>query len=151
VSENPNPDAIRELLDSSKAVEILPNSVTRERCGEVWLADAAGGGKWMTWVYCGSCSLKSPHMFSRDEIDPENGTFVSWLCDDCFAKHGAPFGCMVLPDEVFWRETLIPAQQEAYGRQLEPHEIEDQLRDPNSLMSKLARHRHDTVFQKKGQ
>lgn len=86
-------------------------------------------------IYCINCGKFGGY------VPEENITGVSYLCDDpCSAKFGNIPGTVGIPDRVFW-ELVKQTQIETYGRELQPEEIEIQLGDPNSLMSKLARDR----------
>ena len=66
--------------------------------------------------------------------------FAFWLCNGCAEKHGNIPGTFMVPDEVYWQR-VKDAQLERYGRELDATEVLDQLRDPESMISKLARER----------
>ena len=51
---------------------------------------------WWTPVFCAICGV--PYGY----VPEENCTFACWLCNECSETHGAVFGTMMMPDEVFW-------------------------------------------------
>jgi len=77
----------------------------------------------------------------------ENITFAFYLCNPCAEKYGNIEGTYIESDVAFWQK-VEEAQLEKYGRVLKPEEQMEQLKDGNSLLSKLARERKD--FEKKG-
>lgn len=108
------------------AIEIYPACVTKVTRGLVY----ARGINWKP-VYCANCGCDAG-------LIPEHGTCAFVLCDDCGQKHGVPAGMMHLPNEAHWSK-CADAQVEKYGRILDPIEQLDQLSDPESMLSKLAR------------
>ncbi len=74
------------------------------------------GGYWVP-IFCASCG--------RDGglVPQENMTFVSWLCNPCFAIYGPQTVLMVMPDQVFW-EKVKQEQLEKYGRLLSSEELQ---------------------------
>ena len=120
-------------------MDLLPSSVARETRDVVFGEHDFADGKigWIL-VYCASCSKSGPRV---PEVSIQSGGFVCWLCDDCAPKVRDETMFALVPDEVFFAK-VEAAQLEKYGRTLELHEVVDQLGDPNSLCSKLARERY---------
>lgn len=114
-------------------MDVVPNSVTRERRGVVVRA----GVPWVP-IFCAGCGVDGG-MVPEESIDSGTG-WVCYLCDECATKYGDQAGFMVVPDMI-WAEKFNNALIEKYGRLLTEVELLEQLRDPNSLVTKLARER----------
>lgn len=108
---------------------ILPDSRTTANRG----AMQSPQGFWVP-IYCASCGCDG------GKVPEENCTYVCWLCDSCFAKHGAATLGTIIPDQIFWEE-VRQAQLAKYGRNLNEAETIASLADPESLESRLARSR----------
>jgi hypothetical protein len=126
-------------------VDILPSSVTKViRDGKSGIFDLTG--EMIEWVpvFCASCGVGGMRV---PLVQIASGGFVAWFCEaaqnNCAERYRDQTMFAKIPDEVFWAK-VKQAQLESYGRELFAHEIEDQLHDPNSLMSKLARERYAT-------
>lgn len=115
---------------------ILPDSRLRETKNVV----VRDGVNWVP-IFCANCGADG------GIVPEENTTFAFYLCNPCAEKYGNIEGTYVESDVAFW-EKVHAAQLEKYGRVLEPGEIVEQLKDGNSLLSKLARERGD--YNKKG-
>lgn len=111
-----------ELLPDSRAKSIKHSKLYR---GINWIplycANCGGDGGWVPEADC---------------------TFAFYLCDNCEAGWKELPGTYTEPDTVFWAR-LKNEQMEKYGRELEPHEIIEVLKDDTSTISKLARDRKD--------
>ena len=66
--------------------------------------------------------------------------FAFYLCEPCAETHGDLAGVEMIPDEV-WFARIRDAQLEEYGRELSLIEQVDELANPDSALSKLARDR----------
>lgn len=91
-------------------------------------------GTWCVPMYCGHCHVEGPMV-------PANATFTFWLCgpelNNC-ERHGEIYGLMAVPDEIFFgrvRDEMVAS----YGRVLTETEMLEELRNPNSKLSILAR------------
>ena len=111
--------------------DVLPNSVPKETKNIVFRA----GVPWIP-IFCANCGCDGGWV-------PEAAKdFAFYLCVPC-AETWAPLaGTMLVPDEVFWQK-LHGAQFEKHGRLLTDLELVEQLKDGDSMISKLARERHD--------
>lgn len=110
---------------------LLPNSVptvTRKvvmRAGVPWVP-----------IYCANCGCDGGWI-------PEDAKdFAFYLCEPCGEKWAPLAGTMMVPDEVFWAK-VKDAQIEKYGRELQDIEIIEELKDGESMLSKLAKERLD--------
>lgn len=112
---------------------LIPLSVARERRGVV----IRDGIPWVP-IFCCSCSI-SGGLVPEESIESGTG-WVGYVCDDCAPKYASDTMLMVVPDQL-WAEKFNQAQIDKYGRLLSLVELADQLRDPNSLISKLERER----------
>lgn len=114
-----------------KALNILPNCLTKEPKID-WSLSGHGG----TWYYlfCGSCGADGGRVM--DTYLPKQ--FAYYICEDCLEKYGTVLGTYVEPDEVF-RQKVITAIEEDYGRHLTEAEILYELGDPSSTISKLEK------------
>lgn len=113
--------------------DIFPDSRLRTIETPLNAINCGVAGFWVPF-YCASCGM---HCGS---VPQENMTFMFYLCNPCFATHGASTLFMTTPDSVFWEE-VKNAQMEKYGRYPTLEEVVDKLRDPESLESRLARDR----------
>jgi len=110
---------------------ILPDSRAKETKKVVRLH----GINWIP-VFCANCGADGGLM------PEENITFAFYLCNPCAEKYGNIEGTYIESDVAFWQK-VEEAQLEKYGRVLKPEEQMEQLKDGNSLLSKLARERKD--------
>lgn len=117
-----------ELLPSS--TPIITRNVVFDSNGVAWAP-----------LFCANCGCNGG--WTPEEYIKAQG-FVSYLCVPCHEKHGAPFGTMVTPDEVFW-EVVNSEQMETFGRILSGPEIVEALKDDNHVLSKLAKDRYSKV------
>ena len=107
-------------------VDLYPSSIPKVTRGLIYHL----GINWKP-IYCANCGVDAG-------LIPEDATCAFSLCDDCGQVHGVPPGMMQLPDEAHWSK-VNDAQLEKYGRVLDPLEQLDELRDPDSMLSKLVR------------
>lgn len=123
--------------------DILPSSVPKViRGGKPGIFDLTG--ETLEWipVFCASCGVGGMRV---PLVQVLSGGFVAWFCEaaqnNCAERYREQTMFAVIPDEIFFRK-VQEAQLDKYGRELMPWEIVDQLHDPNSLMSQLARERY---------
>lgn len=97
-------------------------------------------------LFCANCGVSSGSYVLESAWDAVRN-FASYLCDEhvpggknCAAKWSPLLGVGMTPDEVFW-EKVKHAQLEAFGRELQPEEIVEALKDENHVLSKLAKER----------
>jgi hypothetical protein len=110
--------------------ETLPNCVLPNK-----FVTSRDGTKWFP-LFCANCGKQSPYMV-RDTLIMQ--PFGFYLCNDpCVKLYGAPAGTMLMPDQLFWRR-VGEIQQEEFGHILSDEELQTQLADVNSSMSKLER------------
>lgn len=101
--------------------------MTRESRGAV-----VKDGLALEQIFCANCgepggsSIRAP------------GNFVFWICDACDEKLGPIVAEGITPMAPV-RQRIVDAQLESYGRPLSLFEIQQQLSDVNSPLSKLAR------------
>lgn len=113
----------------SAVADMLPTSVARELRGRVMRR----GVPWVP-IFCANCGCDGGFV-------PEAACdFAFYLCEPCAEKWSPLAGTMLVPDEVFWRK-LNDAQLERYGRHLSVPELLNQLANPESMISKLAKDR----------
>lgn len=116
--------------------DLLPSSLARETRGTI--RDAKTGLDCVP-MFCANCGKLEGYIGSVDAEGMKAwGAF--WLCEPCAERWSDLAGFTMAPDEVFFAK-LHAAQEEAYGRQLTEGELLQQLDDPNSMISKLARDR----------
>lgn len=113
---------------------LLPDSRTRE----IKMIDR--GGVPHERLFCASCAAIGPLLI----VDPAFKTYAHWLCNPCAEKFGQVDGLFMVPDDVIAEEAR-QIQLERYGRLLQAHEIDEVLRDENSSLSKLVRHRNGVL------
>ena len=119
-------------------LDLLPSSVPRETRNVVM----RGAVPWVP-IYCANCGCDGGHV-------PEDAKdFAFYLCIPCHDKHGTIAGTMAVPDEVFWQK-VKDAQIEKYGRELLAHEVVEELKVGDSMLSKLAKERLDWKTATKG-
>lgn len=111
------------------APNILPSSIPMHRKMDSSLS--APGLNWI-YIFCASCGADGGRVL-ENEYD-----FAFYLCNDCAEKYGKIDGAYMEPDAVFW-EKLKNAQMEKYGRELSPHELQVELEEQGSVISKLAK------------
>ena len=92
-----------------------------------------GGLNW-TPIFCANCGKDG------GLIPAENYDFSFYICAPCSEKYPVIEGTYVEPDHVFW-EKVAQTQMEKYGRMLEPHELDEVVKDENSTLAKLAKDR----------
>jgi hypothetical protein len=110
---------------------ILPSSRLQDpRRGAV---NRGTAGFWVP-IFCANCGTDG------GLVPEENRDFACYLCQPCADRHGEIANAMLVPDEVFW-EKVNQHQFEKYGRVLQPGEIAEALKDPQSDFSKLAKDR----------
>jgi len=115
----------------SSTPDILPSSLTRDPKVDWSLSGA--NGRWF-YLYCASCGADGGRVL--DNYLPKQ--FAYYICETCLEKHGQVLGTYVEPDEVF-RQKVVAAMEEEYGRVLTEGEILDELGNPSSLVSKLEK------------
>ena len=107
--------------------DLLPSSLPTVRRGGVYR-----NGAWWVTGHCMNCGVEGGSV-------PETGE-IYFVCELCSEKWQAEFDTKLVPDEVF-AALVIEEQLERDGRVLSPLEQIDQLTDPNSYLSILARSR----------
>ena len=112
------------------AGELLPSSVPRETKHVIFRA----GVPWIP-IFCANCGCDG------GLIPEETKNFAFYLCVPCAEKWEPLAGMMLVPDNVFW-DKVNAAMVEKYGRILEPHEQVEELKNGDSILSKLARDRY---------
>lgn len=115
----------------SDVLDILPNCTTREE--KVDWSISNPGWEWV-FLYCGSCGADGGRVL-KTYLPRE---FAYYICEDCLTKYGTVLGTYVEPDEVF-RQKVVNAMEEEYGRHLTELEILDELGNPSSVISKLEK------------
>lgn len=120
----------------SEKIDVLPSSRPKTIITPKGLVNRGIEGMWEP-VYCASCG-------KPQGLVPENAGFAFVQCDPCFAKFGVPAGMMAVPDEVFWK-AVHEAQLEEFGRLLTADEEVEQLANPDSTMSLLARSKKSII------
>lgn len=117
------------------ATDILPDSrlrtVATAKNSQRRVIDAYGAMGWIP-IYCANCGKDG------GLVPEENMTFVFYLCTPCADKWGAIAGTYMEPDTAFW-EKVKQAQLEKYGRELTAPEIVEELKNDDSVLSKLAK------------
>ena len=83
-------------------------------------------------IFCANCGADGGSVLENDY------DFAFYLCDPCADKWGPIAGTYMEPDSVFW-EKVKQAQLEKFGRELQPQEIAEELKNEHSIISKLAR------------
>lgn len=116
----------------SSVSDLLPSSVPRE----IKRTIAHRGVEWCP-IFCANCGGDGGLV---PEESVRDSKFAFYLCDPCAEKWTPLADTMLVPDEVFWAK-VNDAQIEKYGRVLQPYEQIDELKNPASLLSKLARDR----------
>lgn len=112
-------------------LDILPNCLTRDE--KVDWSISTPGWEWK-YLYCGSCGADGGRVLKT--YLPKD--FAYYICESCLEKYGHVLGTYVEPDEVF-RQKIVQAMQEEYGRSLTEFEVLGELEDPSSCISKLAK------------
>jgi len=85
-------------------------------------------------TFCANCGRRGPDV-------PEDGcTFAFWLCNPCFATHGAETLGLVMPDEVFF-EKVKQEQLAAHGRFLTEAELITIVETDASSLATLLKER----------
>jgi hypothetical protein len=112
-------------------LDLLPNCLTRD--AKVDWSISRPGWEWQ-YLFCGSCGADGGKVL-KTYLPRE---FAYYICEDCLAKHGHVLGTYVEPDEVF-RQKVVQAMHEQYGRVLTEAEILYELGDPSSTISKLEK------------
>lgn len=116
-------------------MDILPDSRLKDHgTGHPKGSKEMVPGWWWVPIFCANCGQDGG-------LVPEQTTSGAfYLCDPCEAAYGTIPGMAVMPDEVFWQR-VQDETMEHYGRLLTPQETMEQLADPASLLSRLARDR----------
>lgn len=110
---------------------ILPDSRPRVQKRVVRL----GGLNWVP-IYCANCGGDGGF------VPEENCNFSFYLCDPCAEKWQPLTGTYCEPDTKFWAR--VKAEQlERYGRELEPYELVEALKDESHPLTKLCKERQD--------
>lgn len=121
-------------------VELLPDTRARVPRGAVWTKRFG----WMVPVHCGSCHR--PY-----GMVPQKGmTFAFVLCKRCEGFGDTSQFAFAEPDEVYWarmaeeaeraRQQAVAGVRETVSGQFDVAKwMAEQLRDPSSLVSKIAR------------
>lgn len=106
--------------------DILPDSRARETRGRIFAQDG-------TWVplFCANCGKRGGSCL-------ETSSFLFWLCNGCFASHGAIAGTMAVPDKVFY-DNLAHEQQAAFGRPATRQELLQVIADDSSPLATLIK------------
>lgn len=108
-------------------MNLLPDcraTVTRGRVfrhGESWVP-----------VFCANCGTEG------GLCPEENMTFMFYLCNPCFAKHGAITHTYVMPDDVFFQK-VHDEQMERYGRILTHQELVTIVQEDASPLATLLK------------
>jgi len=124
-----------ELKDiSGNTVEILPDSRAREAKDVKQMSVPNIGMVHWVPIFCANCGT------AGGRVPEENCTFAFYLCNNCVEKWGAVAGTYAVPDDVFWAN-VRREQQEKYGRQLLPLELEEVLKHENNSLTKLVQER----------
>src|ERR1700690_610617 len=89
------------------------------------------GANWIP-IFCANCGCDYGY------VPEENCNFAFALCQECADSLPPIEGTYEIPDEVFWRK-VNDAQNEKYGRLLNPLEIAKELENPESMLSKLKK------------
>lgn len=111
---------------------LLPNCLTQSPKIDYSLGKA---GDWL-YLFCANCGADGGRVQETDL--PQQ--FAFYLCQPCADKYGQVAGTYMEPDAVFW-EKVKQAQLEKFGRELEPFEVVEALKDSDHILSKLARER----------
>lgn len=90
---------------------ILPDSRAKVLRGSIEI-----NGVWHEQTFCANCGRKG------GLVPEDNMTFVFWLCNPCYAKHGEIANTMAIPDEVFF-ESVKREQLDTFGRELTLEEL----------------------------
>jgi hypothetical protein len=117
-------------------MDLLPSSLPAVSRRRVFIE-----GLWWVPIYCANCGADGGWV-TEDSV--EQTGFAFYLCDEpkpC-AKYGEIAGITKIPDEAFWLK-VREAQLEKYGRVLTPAETVEALKDPQHMLSKLAKDRFD--------
>ncbi len=107
--------------------DVLPTCVPANPRGVI----VRSGVPWVPF-YCANCGAFGGRGTTTD-MD-----FAFYLCCPCAETYGHIAGTMAIPDEVYWQKCK-DAQLERYGRELTAVEIDAELANPDSMLSKLAR------------
>lgn len=110
---------------------ILPNCITKDP--KIDWSISNPGWEWV-YLFCGSCGADGGRVL-KTHLPKE---FAYYICEDCLAKYGHVLGTYVEPDEVF-RQKVVQAMEEEFGHSLTEPEILDELGNPSSTISKLAK------------
>lgn len=116
--------------------DVLPDSRLRDAKGVVEIRHPQWGESAVACepIFCANCGTAGGFV----PVGEHN--FAFYLCPPCHEKHGTPAGAYAMPDELFWAK-VNAAQVEKYGRTLKPHEMAEALKDPQHMLSKLAKDR----------
>lgn len=109
--------------------DVLPDSRARTTRGIVF----RNGEPWIP-IFCANCGADGGH------VPEASKTFAFYICVPCGEKWAPLAGTMLVPDEVFWAK-VKEEQIERYGRELTGDEVAEALKDPQHVLSKLAKDR----------
>lgn len=113
-----------------EGVNVLPDCRLKQPKGIIcW----PNGMRWQP-IFCANCGADG------GMVPEENCNFAFYLCDPCAVKLGPIAGTYMEPDAVFWQK-VHDEQISKYGRELQPHELVEVLKDENSTLSKLCKDR----------
>lgn len=132
MDEQGNP-IVREILVPDRP-DYFPNCIPRDRKNVRRLG-------YMNWVpiFCANCGADGGMVPDPDDVGI-SGDFAFYLCQPCSEKWSPLTSTYLCPDEVFW-DKVKKAQLEKYGRELTGPEVANELKDGDSMLSKLARER----------
>lgn len=112
-------------------LNILPDSRSREHKTDWSISNP--GWEW-EYLFCASCGQDGGRVL-KTYLPRE---FAYYICQDCYDKHGHVLGTYVEPDEIF-RQKVVQAMQEEFGRTLTEAELLNELSNPSSIISKLEK------------
>jgi hypothetical protein len=126
-------DRLLAIANAATTVEVLPDSRTSHVVTPKGAIDRGVLGFWVP-VFCASCGADG------GLCPEENMTFMFFLCTRCYGLYGDIAGTYAMPDEIFFAR-VRELEAQTFGRSLTLEEQIEQLRNPDSAHSKLARDR----------
>lgn len=114
--------------------DILPDSRLRRIHDPRGSVTGTVLGHRLQWeqCYCANCGV------AGIMCPTENMTFMFWLCEACFEKHGAIAGTYAVPDDIFYSR-LNAELLEQYGGIPGHKTLAAALADDESTIAKLAK------------